>query len=500
VIAPVALLFVLTSCSADSPAGDEASDGKSLTIGTTSDVATFDPAQSYVGSFMQYLQPVYDTLIRLDEEGELVPMLATEWEYADEGNTVLEIKLREDVKFSDGTPMTAEAVVSSLQRFKDANGPGATAFASVTEFETADPGTVRLMLSAPDPALAYNLTLVAGMITNPDVSADALTSVPAGTGPYVLDEQATQRGDVYVFNRNPHYYNSEAFPYSTLTLRILSDQTARLNAVKTGQVDVTYGFAPQIAEAKASGLNVITATGDWYGLFLSDRLGAKTPALADVRVRQAINYAVDGDALLETVAFGQGSSTTQVFAPGTAAYVAALDDSYPFDPDKARALLAEAGYAEGFSLRMPSLDSLIPESYPIVQQQLADVGITVEYDPVTSAGGVTPFTSGEYSAYIFLWGSSHNWIDATQLLSADGPLNTFHVDDPSIAELMSEIAVAAGDEQTLLYQELSEYVVEQAWFSPWYVGDSIAFASPSVEVIPQPLAKLPPIYNYKPAE
>ena len=503
-IASIALALALTGCTGgsggDGDTGDEGSEDLTLTIGTTSDIASFDPAQVYYSNSHQYLLPAYDTLIRLDENDELVPMLATEWSYVDEDKTVFELVLRDDVTFSDGTALTADAVVASIQRFKEGNGPGASGLAPVTSIEAVDDTTVRLTLSAPTPSLEYLLSQVAGMITNPDVTTEELASVPAGTGPYMLDEEATRRGDVYVFTRNEEYYDADAFPYNEIDLRVLTDSTARLNAVKTGQVDVTYGIASQLSEAKASGLNVVSATGDWFGIFLSDRMGVKTPALADVRVRQAINYAVDGDALLKSVAFDQGTPTTQVFAQGTPAYDEALDDAYPFDPEKARELLADAGYADGFTLRMPSLETLVPESYPIVQQQLADVGITVEYVPVTAAAGAAPFVSGEYSAYVFLWGSSQDWIDATQLLSATGPLNPFRVDDPKIAELMSEIAVAQGDEQDALYKELSEYVVDQAWFAPWYVGNTLTFAGTNVEVTPQPQAKLPPIYNYKPAE
>lgn len=498
VLAAAALALTLVGCSSNTPEGS-GDDDAVLVIGNTSDVASFDPAQVYYSNSHQYLLPAYDTLIRLDENNEFAPMLATEWSYVDEAKTQFELSLRDDVRFSDGTELSAQAVVASLRRFKDANGPGASGLATVSAIKAIDDLTVQLTLSTPTPSLEYVLTQVAGMITNPTVSANELASVPAGTGPYVLDEEASRRGDVYVFTRNEEYYDQDAFPYAEIDLRVITDSTARLTAAKTGQVDVIYGLASQQAEAEASGLSVVSAPGDWYGLFLSDRRGMTTAALADVRVRQALNYAIDGDALLKSVGFGQGSPTTQVFAPGSLAYVEALDNAYPFDPSKAKELLADAGYADGFTLQMPSLDSLLPTAYPIVQQQLADVGITVDYVPVTASAGVTPFVSGEYSAYVFQWGSTHEWIDATQLLSTAGPLNPFHVDDAHIAKLMGQIAVAQGDEQDTLYKELSEYVVGQAWFAPWYVGETLTFASSDVEVTPQPQAKLPPIYNYGPA-
>lgn len=495
--ASAALVLALAGCT-----GGGSSDGgeeETLDIGVIVDVASFDPSQSDVGQYMQFLQPAYDALVRLDDQGELQPFLATEWEYTDDSNTVLELTLRDDVLFSDGSKFDAEAAAASLERFKAANGPRSSALASVESFEAADATTLRLTLSAPDPALVHNLALVAGMITNPAVEAGDLASVPAGTGPYVLDTDATRRGDVYVFTRNENYYDPEAFPFDQVSLRVLTDPTARLNAVKTGQVDATLGLASQLSEAEASGLTAISWPGDWQGLFLIDRAGQTTPALADARVRQAINYAIDGDSILDTVAFGEGEPTTQMFYPGTPAYDPALDDAYPFDPDKARDLLAEAGYADGFTLSMPSFDAFLPEVYPILQQQLADVGITVEYTPLPPSSGLTPLLGGEFPSFFFSWGASQNWLDATLLLSAQGAWNPFHVDDPTITDLMSRIAISSGEEQDALYAELSAYVVEQGWFAPFYVQNNLAFYGSDVVVTPQAQQSNPALYNYQPA-
>ncbi|HXG71245.1 MAG TPA: ABC transporter substrate-binding protein [Gemmatimonadaceae bacterium] len=490
-------MAALTGCTTG---GGSSDDQASLDLGSFVDAASLDPAQSDVGHYMPFLQPAYDTLIKLNDQGDLVPMLATSWDYVDEAKTTMELKLRDDVKFSDGTPLTAEAVVSSLGRFKASNGPRSTALASVESVNGLDDTTVQLHLGAPDPALAHNLALVAGMITNPAVADTDLASVPAGTGPYVLDTKATRRGDVYVFERNENYYDPEAFPFDSISIRVLTDPTARLNAAKTGQVDAVYGAPSQLSEARSSGLTVVSTPGDWQGLFLIDRKGAATPALGDVRVRQALNYAIDGDAILKSVAFEQGTPTTQVFYPNTPAFEPKLDDRYPYDPDKAKELLQEAGYADGFTLRMPSSDAFLPEVYPIIEQQLADVGITIEYDPQTPAAGLGPYLSGQYSSFFFSWGASQNWLDASLLLSEGGAWNPYHVADPKITELMTKIAAADGEAQDALYKELSAYIVDQAWFDPFYVVSNLMFVGADVTVTPQPQQIVPSIYNYRPAK
>jgi len=498
IAAAAVLIAGLTSCSTGGT-GEVGSTDPTLKLGSIIDVASFDPAQSDVGHLMQYLQPAYDTLIRIDENGELQPMLATAWEYTDSKNLNLKLELRDDVKFSDGTAMTPQAVVASLERFAAGNGPRASALASVTAYDAAEANTVVLTLASPDPALTHNLGLVAGMITNPEVSDSDLANIPAGTGPYVLDVENTSRGDVYQFTRNAEYYDTESFPFAGLEIRLLTDPTARLNAIKTGQIDAVFGTPSQSAEAVASGLSVVSTPGDWQGLFLIDRDGKTNPAMGDVRVRQAINYAIDGDAILATVAFGEGTSTTQIFYPGSPAYDESLNAAYPFDPAKAEALLAEAGYGEGLTLAMPSSDTFLADIYPIVQQQLADVGITVEYVPETPTSGLAPYLSGDLPAYAFSWGSSQNWLDATLLLAANGGWNPLKVDDPKISELMNSIALASGDEQDALYKQLSEYVVEQAWFNPFYVVNNLYFVGPNVSVTAQAQQVVPSIYNFSPA-
>jgi len=151
------------------------------------------------------------------------------------------------------------------------------------------------------------------------------------------------------------------------------------------------------------------------------------------------------------------------------------------------------------TLAMPSSDTFLADIYPIVQQQLADVGITVEYVPETPTSGLAPYLSGDLPAYAFSWGSSQNWLDATLLLAANGGWNPLKVDDPKISELMNSIALASGDEQDALYKQLSEYVVEQAWFNPFYVVNNLYFVGPNVSVTAQAQQVVPSIYNFSPA-
>jgi peptide/nickel transport system substrate-binding protein len=503
-IVSAAVVLALVGCSSGGASGNHSANttatSKTLTIGTLQDVPTFDPAQTNIGDLMQYMYPSYDSLIRQNNTGQYVPMLATSWKYTNSAHTDFEFTIRSGVKFSDGTAMTAETVAASLKRFQAANGPEASAFQFVKSIAAVGKSTIRLTLSAPDPSLVYNLTLTPGMITNPKASSAALKSVPAGTGPYVLDTATSARGNVYKFTRNKYYWDAAAFPFKEVDLKVLTDPTARLNAVISGQADATYGISSQVTQAKASNVTVLSWLGGWYGLFLQDRDGVKTPALSNVLVRQAINYAIDKKALLKAVAFGQGSLTTQIFGPATPAYQKSLDNAYPFDPAKAKALLAKAGYANGFTINMPELDIQAPASYPIIKQELGNVGINVTYTTITAAGGVAPFVNGSFSSYVFVWGSSNNWVDANELLSAKGVFNPFHVNDPKIASFMTSISLATGAKQDALFKALDAYVVKQAWFDPWYISENYMLVGSHVTVTAQPGSIMPPLINYAPAK
>jgi peptide/nickel transport system substrate-binding protein len=493
----VALAVGVAACSGSDPASQTKGGGESLTLGALSDVRSFDPAAEEVGHQMQYLEAVYDTLLHRAPDGTLEPGLAREWAYS-EDKVTLTLDLREDAKFSDGTPLDADAVVASLERFAKANGPRASALAAVTGYDAPSATRVVLTLGRPDPALLNNLTLVAGMIVNPAVTdSAALANSGAGSGPYVLDAGTTTKADHYTFVRSKHYYDEEAYPYDKIVIRVLAEPTARLNALRSGQVDAAVGDVASLDQAESAGLTVVKSPGDWQGLFLIDRDGTVAKELGDVRVRQAINHAIDGDAILENLVKGHGAPTTQIFSPSSTAYDTDLDDAYPYDKAKAKQLLADAGYPDGFTLSLPQ-PPILPELFPVIKQQLGEVGIRVEYTATTEAEGLTPYFSGKFPAFAFSWGASDPWLDASLLTGKDGAWNVLHAEDPEMADLMGRIAIADGEEQAALYQQLSARIVAEAWFNPWYVLDNLYFADDSVDVQAQAQQVVPDLDNFSP--
>jgi peptide/nickel transport system substrate-binding protein len=272
-----------------------------------------------------------------------------------------------------------------------------------------------------------------------------------------------------------------------------------MNAVKGGQVDATYTQTPtQVPEAEAAGYTANFSELNWSGFLLVDRDGTINPALGDVRVRQAINYALDREGLVQAVAGGFGTPTAQIFSVGSTAFEADLDERYPYDPEKAKELLAEAGYPDGFTLVMPS-NNFVPESeFALYKEQFAAVGITVEWEP-TGDDLFPRMLGGTWAAFPFLLQSDPTaWQTAQFALAPGATWNTSHVADPEVVRILTALRVAEGEEAAALSRELNEYIVEQAWFAPIYRQQTAFFTNSTTSVEMQVDNAGPYLWNIKP--
>ncbi|MCR2785076.1 MULTISPECIES: ABC transporter substrate-binding protein [unclassified Microbacterium] len=501
-IAAVALL--LAGCAAGTPEAEETDGGSArgglLTIGQLGDVASWDPAQAHVGHALVPYQLVYDTLILREPDGALSPMLATEWKYNDD-RTVLTLELRDDVTFSDGEAFDAEAVAANLEHFKASNGRQAV---QLTQFESATPvdeDTVEISLVQPDPAMEYYLSQAAGLMASPAaIEAGTLETDPVGTGPYLYDKVNSVRDSQSLFTAKEDYWNSDLQKWDEVELRILGDISARVNAIISGQVDWTTIEAKSADQAEGAGLEIIPDYQvDWTGMTFLDRDGVINPALTDERVRQAINYAVDRDTLLEQLQLGRGTATSQVFGPDSGAFVDDLEEYYTYDPEKATELLEEAGYADGFELKLPVIPAFATQITALAQQ-LGEVGITVTQETVPQPNYVADVTQKKFEAFNFNLFQGEAWVAINQLISPTATFNPFGTTDPELEALIS-VVQQGGDDSAEAAQDVNRYVTENAWFLPLYRIDQISVFNPeTVTVVAQTQSAMPSIYNFSPAE
>jgi peptide/nickel transport system substrate-binding protein len=295
-----------------------------LNIALNGPPLSFDPARADNGNGVIYTQLVYEPLIRAASDGTLQPGLATEWGYVGEGNKQFEVKIREGAKFSDGTPVTTEAVAASLNYFvKNATGPTAAAFAGITA-TAVDASTVSIATAQDNPSLPelMNQIYLAGDIIAPAglANPEALASAPIGAGPYVLDASATVSGDHYTYTANPEYWDKSAQHFKTIVVKVIPSTTSALQALRTGQVDFMTGDAQTVEAAKGANLQVFNGPQAWEGFFLIDRAGQVVPAMGDVRVRQALNYAIDREAIATALYGEYGSANVQPNTTGWDGY------------------------------------------------------------------------------------------------------------------------------------------------------------------------------------
>lgn len=498
--AAVALVaaLVFSGCSTGGAAGGPES-SSTLTIAGTHDFQSFDPGELTTGGEApQYWMPVYDTLLTAEPDGTLSPGLATSWEYNDT-NTVLTLNLRDDVTFTNDEKFDAGAVKTAIEHAAAGSGADKWRSASISEVRVVSPTQAELVLVQPDPYLLTNLAFSAGAIGAPGAleNSDIKTN-PVGSGPYILDTSATTIGSELVYTRNPDYWNAEAWPYDRISIKVITDLTARANAVKSGQADAAW-----IDQATSTGFDedkftVHTETVDWVGVNILDRDGQTQPALADVRVRQAIAMAFDREAILESVDNGAGVVTEQMWSEGTAAYDPSLEGTYPYDPDQAKELLAEAGYPDGFDVELPDF-SFRAKYQPIFQQYLAAIGIRVTYVPINPANLYEEFANPRFSLQIAsIGGGADSWDNLTTVLP-DGFFNSFHTQTPELDAIVESIRSTSGEEQVRAYQEANRYVTDNAWVAPWYKLNSFYVTASDTTTEPLYGSGAPLIRSFAPA-
>jgi peptide/nickel transport system substrate-binding protein len=490
--------LALTGCTTtDEPSGG----ADEIVIGQFLAQATFDTTQAEWGNRALYYQAVYDTLLVGTSDGTIEPSLASAFEY-NEDNTELTLTIRDGVTFTDGTEVTADVVAENLTRFQNGGGAYAGDLANVTAIEATDAGTVVLTLSAPDPALTSYLSREAGLISAPSTfdAEDAATN-PVGSGPYILNLEESVTGTSLVFDKNPDYWNPDVQHYDKVTMSIITDPTAMVNAIQAGEVDAAVlSDNNNLDQVEGAGFEIQASELNFQGLLLLDRGGELDPAMGDVRVRQAINYALDREGLLQALQLGNGTVTTQVFKVNSEAYDPELDSYYTYDPEKAKELLAEAGYAGGLDLTMGSTAVLGAAQFPLIQQQLADVGINVTFVDTPAENYIADLVAPKYSAIPMQLEENADWQLIQFMISRSAPFNPFGYGDETTDALIAEIQSGDLATQAEKAAELNAYVVEQAWFAPYYrVSAGYAHNPAVVDVTLSPTNIVPSLYDYTPA-
>ncbi|MGW0929004.1 ABC transporter substrate-binding protein [Streptomyces sp. NPDC002644] len=500
VAACVAASLALAGCTGSGP---QEAGSSTLDIATLTFPQSLDPSQA-VGSALPFFQATYDTLVKREPDGDFSPMLATEWDY-NADRTELSLTLRKDVKFGDGTAFDAAVVKANMERFRTGGGADAKWLNDLESVRVVDDTRVTLKLKQPNPAMLFYLSDAAGLMANPAKfkTADSLKTTPDGTGPYRLDEARTTIGTKWVYERNKDYWG-ERLPYDTITISFFDNETAVTNGLKTGQVNAALlqTADQQVSVESHPGIKTEKQEFDFQGLLLFDRDGKLTPALKEPRVRQALNYAIDRETMLSAIRQNRGKVTSQVFGPDTEGYDEALDTHYPHDPAKAKELLEEAGYAKGFTLKLPRISAIVNDALASsLTTDLKAVGVDLVWDELDGGSAIQKvFTDRAYSGMVMNIGqSASDWVVVNELVTP-GAFNMFGTSDSTVRELIPAVQTGTGEKAEQAARELNRHLVEQGWFVPFYRMTYLHVSDGSVDITPQSGMAVPSIYNYAPAE
>ncbi len=499
----IVLLFVLAACAAPAaPPAAESADGAEAAAATeepagepkaggvliaarAADATGLDPHVQTAFASHRVLEHVYETLLGLDADMNVIPRLAQSWEWSDDG-LALTVQLQDNVVFHDGTPMTSADVKYSFERIlNEETGAAARGFFTAIEsIDTPDDNTVVFNLNAPNVAILAAMTT-----TNASILSEAWMEAggdPAaetmGTGPFKIANWEPDN----VLNMEAHteYWMPDRPYLEGIEFRTIPDESSILAGLRAGEIDWGLINDPIVATVAdgSEELNLMRAPALAYHVL---QLNASRPQFEDVRVRQAVSCAIDRQQVLDTASLGEG----EVTSPATPlSYRAPLDEltCYTKDLEQAQALLDDAGVSDvSFTIMAASLEppTALAEAQNI-QAQLAEIGITAEIEPLELGVYVDRWLAGDFDAAVALNGGNPDPDNMFyRYWHSTGNLNgVANYSTPELDALLDEArAVVDPAARAELYLEIQKQLAEAA---PWvwlYVGNEYRLMQPDVQ-------------------
>ncbi|MCB1456719.1 MAG: ABC transporter substrate-binding protein [Nitratireductor sp.] len=353
----------------------------SITLGVVLEPPHLDPTAGAAAAIDEIVYAnVFEGLTRIGSKGEILPALAESWDISEDGKTYT-FRLHTGVKFHDGTDFDASDVKFSIDRARaeDSTNAQKGLFKAIENVEVVDPATVKVTLSSPAGNFLFNMGWGDAVIVAPE-SADGNKENPVGTGPFKFSNWA--KGSAIEIVRNDAYWGKPV-ALAKATFRIIPDASAAIAALQAGDVDGFPNFpAPEAIPAFQADPRFSVVIGSTEGETILAMNNKRAP-FNNLKVRAAISSAIDRQAIIDGAMFGLGTPIGTHFAPHHPAYVAETINTWPYDVEKARALLKEAGFENGFKAKL----MLPPPTYArrggeIIASQLREIGIDLEIVPV----------------------------------------------------------------------------------------------------------------------
>ena len=474
----------------DTTAGDNASNsdgGKirtEITIGVSSDVVSPDPHDQNDTNSNRVIRMMFDSLVHSDVDGTIKPALAESWETV--SDIEYRFKLREGVKFHNGYDLTAEDVVFSLER--QMNSPKVKTFVSAIESVTADDEyTVTVKTKQPYAPLLYNLSLPQSSIVC-SKHFDELTAAgrkyseqPVGTGPMVFSSWLPN--DNFTVTAFDEYWGEK--PKATrISVRVIPESSSRTIALETGEIDIVESVPavdiPRVMENKGLKTVTQTSTSVTYVSF-----NTRKAPLDNVKVRQALSCAVDKQAIIDVICEGYAQQVNTIYPPAMPSYDESID-LYPYDIERAKMLLTEAGYPDGFTIEIATSGDERNRIAQLLQSDFSKIGVNLEIT-LLEWGAYLDYIGGTgHQMYIVGWSSGMEPDGSTTPLfhsESVGPTgNRSWYQNEELDALIDEGKSTMNmDDRLGIYKEIQRIVMEDAVWIPLFARETVIAMNKNLE-------------------
>lgn len=491
----ITVVLLISACTTTSkPSGNEdTSDGKNtLNISVGPDLMTWDIHNHITTTTETIHVNVFDYLLMRDSEGEIQPHLAKSWKQVDD--TTFEFELNDGVKFHNGDELTAEDVKFTLERVaSDTTLRSNSDYDIIKEVKVIDKLNFQITTSEPDPMLLSRISRqAAGILPKSYIEEngwDHFMESPIGSGPYKFADW--KRDNRVVLERNEDYFNGTISDWDEVVFRAIPEESTRVAELLTDNIDIVANVPPNDWDRVNNSGNSEIVNGSsnrTYMIFLRTQEGWPT---ADVRVRQAMDYAIDDKALVESALNNGGTPSLTRINPGNLGVAEELYDEYNYDVEKAKSLLKEAGYEDGLSIELAGPTGRYLKDREVLQLvagMLEEVGIKTDmnlqkWGPFVDLREQQKHKDG----YLIALGSS--FFDAGQSLEYYGTKRSESINgysNPKIDKLLEEAASSLDQNlRTSNYQEIQRIAAEELPILPLFQVDQFYGVNKGIDLTPR---------------
>lgn len=446
----------------DNVSSSEPIDGGSVVVGILQDLDSLDPHKAVAAGTQEVLFNIFEGLVKPDEEGNLVPAVASNYEISGDGKEYI-FTLRDGVKFHNGELVTVNDLIYSIKRcagLLETTDPSVvveSALSNIKDVTVTDDKTIKITLKEPDTELLGYLTFA----IIPE-GYDNQEKEPIGTGPFKFVSYTPLES--LVIEKNEDYYGDKKPYLDQVTFKIVANTDAAFLELKSGAIDIFPYLTNDQANELASTFNIEQGNMNLVqGLFLNN----KVEPFNNVKVRQALNYAIDKQAILDMVAGGKGNTiSTNMFHSFSKYYADELDSYYEYNTEKAKELLSEAGYSDGFdmTITVPSNYQYHVDTAQVIVEQLKAVGINAKIQLVEWASWLSDvYTNRDYESTIIGLDAKLAPRDVLERYTSTASNNFVNYENKEFDKVIKQaIATTDDSEKVTLYKQLQTYLTEDA--------------------------------------